>query len=810
MELTKFEVPLEKLRWQCNADLFKFECTKDLLPLDDFIGQDRAIRAIEFGLNMHNAGYNIFVAGLTGTGKTSIVKEYIERLIRKRDPQEWLTKLEDWCFLHNFQELDRPKIINLPQGMARKFRDQMSNLLSQLRESIRQAFSSEQYEAQKKKIFEEGRNEQQQIFKEMAEEVRKQGFALQMTPMGPITIPLADGRPMDEKAYLALEESVRKEIDARQMELIKLVQANGEKTGVIQQQAAKRLQRLDKDLAEYTISALFAPLQEEYATLPKLNQYLSDLKQFTLGNLEIFKTDEPIHPFLGIPMSQATGGANPFLPFQINVFVDNSERTGPPVLMEPNPNFGNLFGKIERRFLMGGYMSDHTMLKPGALSLAHGGFLLLNVHDVLMNPGVWITLKRAIKNKEVRIEDPFEQFGFIAPQGMKAEPMPIDVKIILIGDNFLYQMLSGYDEDFWEIFKVKADFNFEIERTEKNMLDFAAVIHCFCEECHVRHFEPAGVAKILEYAAQEVADQDKLSSRFAQIREWVQEADYWAAEDHSELIGAKHVTRAIEEKIFRHNLIDERIREMIAKDMIMVDVTGERIGQVNGLSVYSAGDAIFGRPSRITASTWLGRSGVINIEREAELSGPTHSKGVMILSGYLGAKYAQDEPLSLSASLCFEQSYSGVDGDSASSAELYAILSSLSGLPLRQNIAVTGSVNQRGEIQPIGGVNQKIEGFFRVCREKGLTGDQGVLIPQRNIANLMLREEVVEAVKNGRFHIYAARTVDDGMEIMMGAPAGERQPEGTYPPGTVNDLVSRRLKAMADKLTKYQQEEKKQ
>ncbi|MHB8771792.1 MAG: Lon protease family protein [Syntrophales bacterium] len=808
MDMRKFAVPVEKLRWQCDAGLFQFECTKDLPVLDEFVGQDRAIRAIEFGLNMRSAGYNIFVAGLTGTGKTSIVKDYIERLISRRATDQATPALEDWCYLHNFKEPDRPQIVNLPQGMGRRLRDRISDLLMRLRESLGRAFSGDEYQAQKKRIFEEGRDEQQQVFKETAETARRRGFSLQVTPLGPVAVPLVEGRPMEEKEYIALEEQVRKELDATQAELMKLVLANFEKAAALQRRTAERLQELDKSIAEFTVSSLFAPLLEEYAAPAKLNRYLNDLKDYTLGNLDPFKSaDEPLHPLLGVPMSQALGGRNPFLPFQINVFVDNGEQTGPPVAMEPNPNFGNIFGKIERRFLLGGYLSDHTMLKPGALSLANGGFLLLSARDVLMNPGVWITLKRAIRNKEVRVEDPYEQLGLFAPQGMKAEPMPIDVKVILIGDTALYQMLSAYDDDFWEIFKVKADFNFEIDRTEKSMRDYAAIIRCFCEDCNTRHFEPGGVAKIIEYAAQAVGDQEKLSARFAQIKEWVQEADYWAAQEKAELIAARHVTRAIEEKTFRHNLVDERIREMIAKDTIMIDVEGAKVGQVNGLSVYSVGDALFGRPSRITASTFLGRSGVINIEREAELSGPTHSKGVMILGGYLGARYAQEEPLSLSASLCFEQSYEGVDGDSASSAELYAILSSLSGLPIRQGIAVTGSVNQRGEVQPIGGVNQKVEGFFRVCRAKGLTGEQGVLLPGRNIGNLMLREEVVEAVRDGRFHIWAARTIDDGIEVLMDTPAGERQPDGSYPAGTVNDLVRRRLKEMADKLAKHPPEE---
>ncbi|MFU8796949.1 MAG: Lon protease family protein, partial [Dehalococcoidia bacterium] len=404
----------------------------------------------------------------------------------------------------------------------------------------------------------------------------------------------------------------------------------------------------------------------------------------------------------------------------------------------------------------------------------------------------------------------FEQFGLIAPQGLRPEPMPIEVKVILTGDALYYQMLSMYDEDYWEIFKVKADFDSQIERTGENMLAYAAFLSGCCEECEARHFDPSGVAKVIEHSSRIVADQERLSSRFAKVKDWIEEANYWASKDGAKFISARHVQKAIDERRFRHNLLDERIREMIDRGTIMIDTEGEVQGQVNGLSVYSLGDIAFGKPSRITAKTFLGRGGVINIERESQLSGPIHNKGVMILSGYLGWRYAQDKPLSLSASLCFEQSYEGVEGDSASSAELYAILSSLSDKPLKQGIAVTGSVNQKGEIQPIGGVNQKIEGFFRVCQAKGLTGEQGVLIPQQNLKNLMLRDEVVEAVKQGQFHVYSARTIDEGIEILTGIAAGERQEDGTYPEGTINHLVDRRLEEMAKRLKGFYADEKKQ
>ncbi len=811
MEIKKYEVPLEKLRWECDPSLFQFECTGDLAPLREFIGQERATRAVEFGLNMANAGYNIYVAGLTGIGKTSMVKAYIERVIKERKVRGETFALDDWCYLHSFKEPDRPQIVTLPQGRGKAFRDEIGDLLNKIRQELGQAFSSDEYKSQTQKTIEEGQTEQQKLFEETADEARRRGFALQMTPRGPVLFPLKKDRPMQESEYLALGEEEKKELDSKQAELRRKLQASFEAASNVQRQLAEQLQKADKDIGEYTVSRLFGSLSDQYSQWLKVSQYLKDLKAYVLDNLELFKgAEEPIHPLLGVPVSQVMGGRNPFLPFQVNVFIDNSEAKGPPVIVESNPNFGNIFGKIERRFLFGGYLSDHTMLKPGALSLANGGYLLVSSRDVLTNPGVWPALKRAIKNKEVRIEDPFEQFGLIAAQGMKPEPMPIKVKIIFTGDALLYELLSLYDEDFWEIFKVKADFNFEIEKTRENMLEYAAFLSGCCEECEAKHFDPSGVAKVIEHSARMVSDQERLSSRFAHVKDWIEEANYWASRDNAKYISASHVQKAIDERLFRHNLLDERIRDMINRGTIMIDTEGTVIGQINGLSVYSLGDVSFGKPSRITAKTFLGRGGVINIERESQLSGPIHNKGVMILSGYLGWKYAQDKPLSLSASLCFEQSYEGVEGDSASSTELYAILSSLSDISIKQGIAVTGSVNQKGEIQPIGGVNQKIEGFFKVCQAKGLTGDQGVLVPHQNLRNLMLREEVVDAVRQGQFHIYSARTIAEGIEILTGVPAGERQKDGTYPEGTVNYLVDKRLKDMAERLKSFYAEEKKE
>ena len=811
MKTKKYEVPVDKLRWECDPKMFDFKCTKDLAPLQEFVGQERATRAVEFGINMANAGYNIYVAGLTGTGKTSMVKTYIERVIKDQEARGETSQLDDWCYLYNFKEPDSPQIVSLPQGKGKAFRADMASLLNKIREGLGEAFSSEEYKGQRQKLGEKVQAEQQKLFEEISGEARRQGFIFQMTPSGPALIPMKEDRPMQEQEYLALDEDTRKQLESRQAKLLKKLKANFETASSVQTKAVERLKKLDKEIGEYTVSDSFGSLFKQYSNWPKITQYLTDLKSYILDNLELFKgTEEPVNPTFGAPLSQVIGGRNPFLPFQVNVFVDNSEAKGSPVIVESNPNFGNMFGKIKRQFLLGGYLSDHTMLKAGALSKANGGYVLTSINDVLMNPGVWPALKRAIRNKEVRIEDSFEQFGVIAPQGLRPEPMPLKVKVILTGDAMLYQLLSVYDEDFWEIFKVKADFDSEIENTKDNMMAYAAFLSGCCDECEAKHFDPSGVAKIIEYSARMVADQERLSSRFAQIKDWIQEANYWALKDNARFISARHVQKAMDERLFRHNLIDERIRDLINRGTIMIDTEGEVVGQVNGLSVYSLGDISFGKPSRITSKTFLGRGGVINIERESQLSGPIHNKGVMILSGYLGWKYAQDKPLSLSASLCFEQSYEGVEGDSASSAELYAILSSLSEIPIRQNIAVTGSVNQKGEIQPIGGVNQKIEGFFKICQAKGLSGDQGVLIPHQNLRNLMLREEVVEAVRQGQFHIYSARTIDEGIEILTGAFAGERQKDGTYPESTVSYFIDKRLKEMAERLKNFYTEEKKE
>jgi len=806
VDISRYEVPPDKLSWVCDPAQFDFECTEDLAPLHEFIGQDRAIRAIEFGLSMEHEGYNIYLAGLAGTGKTSVAKTYISRLIDERAKAGETYHVSDWCYIYNFSQTDRPGAVELDKGMGRIFRDDVANLLQHLKRDLAKAFSSEEYKAQRKAVVEESQVRQQEMFSRLRTVAAKKGFLIQMSQVGAALIPVKGGKALSQEDFMALGERARKSIEKNRNELRKDLESLFEEAQDIDRVTGEKVLESDRSLADHTIGRVFDSLATKYAESKDIVKYLSDLRKHTLDNVDSFKVEQEEKPeaVIGLLAEGGRFGPDPALPFQVNVFVDNNPTEGPPIVTETNPNYVNLFGKVERKFVLGGYVSDHTMLRPGALHTANGGYLLLSAADVLTNPGVWPALKRALKTRELGIEEPFEQLGLIAPQGLRPMPIPIDVKVVLIGDASLYQLLSMYDEDFWEIFKVKADFNYEVARTPENMKAFAAFISGCCVDCELKHFDRTAVAAAMEYASRMVANQEKLSSRFAIMKQLVEESEYWARKGNAKLVDGTHVRRAIEERRFRHDLPDERLLEMIEEGTILIDTSGSVVGQINGLSVYNLGDIAFGKPSRITCRTFLGRDGVINIEREANMSGSTHDKGVLIMTGYLGWRYAQDAPLSLSASLCFEQSYGGVDGDSASCAELYALLSSIANVPLRQDIAVTGSVNQNGEVQPIGGINQKVEGFFQVCRAKGLTGTQGIMMPSRNLRNLMVRTEVVEAVRQGKFHVYAVDSVDRGMEILSGVPAGARRNDGSYPPRSINGRVVEQLNGMADKLKSYQ------
>jgi len=794
---SRFEVPADKLAWRCDLTFLPFTCTADMTPLEDFIGQDRAIRAIEFGLGVNKPGFNIFVTGLTGTGKTSIIKAFLKKVTSSTATAADAPAPEDWCYVHNFSDPDRPQTLKVRRGLGKALKSDMEQLIQNLQREAKKLFESDDFAHQRQGLIEQLQKKQQEMMEGLMEQASHAGFALRMTPSGIVLLPTKDGKPMQEADYLALSSAEKKQLEERRSEIEKEVEDTLRDGKKLEREIAGRLEAVETEAADYLVRNPLTDLKEKYQEYPRVVAYLDGVREHILKNLQRFKGEAaPAGPMPGMAFGEPAG--DPFAPYRVNVFVDNSDTLGPPIIVETNPTYHNLFGVIEKKPIMGGYTTDFTLIKAGSISKANGGYLVLYDREVLANSGCWEALQRVIKNRELRIEEPGTFFGFVPPQGLRPEPIPTDTKVIMIGDPSLYRTLATADPDFRETFKVKADFNFEVDRTQENITAFACFISDYCKREAIRHFDTDGVARVIEQCARQVEDQNKLSTRFSDMVDLLIEADYWAGKESATLVSGKHVERALVEKTFRLNLIEKRLQELIAEGTVLMDVAGAVVGQVNGLAVYQMGDFSFGKPSRITTKTFMGRGGLVNIERESKMSGRSHDKGVLILGGYLGGKYAQQSPLSLSSTICFEQSYDGVDGDSASSTELYAILSSLSEVPIKQGIAVTGSVNQNGEVQAIGGVNFKIEGHFDVCRLKGLTGDQGVMIPQANVRNLMLRPDVVAAVKAGKFHIYSVSSIDDGIEVLTGVAAGARQADGSYPAGTINDRVQKKLQQFTE------------
>ena len=800
-------IPVEQLRREQDPNAFQFDCTDELVPLVEFIGQERALRSLQFGLGVDKSGYNIFVTGLAGTGKTTAILEHIQRAVEQKRAAAADEVPSDWCYLFNFEDPDRPRAVHITPGAGRTLRQQLEELLSSVRRSLTNAFTSEEYTQKRREILEKGQQEAQPLIDQAEKQAEEAGFVLRFSPTGVNLIPMSDGKPMSPEEFTALDAVHRHEIEARQQPISELIEQVRERLRAIESGVSEKLRRLDRETAEWVVSGAFGELLKRYSENPEIVHFLEQLKEFTLATADTLRAQsEPTTvnaPALTGAIPAPPGQPDPFTPFRCNVFVDNSNASGPPIVVEPNPSWTNLFGRIERRAYLGTYISDHTMLKPGSVHLANGGYLIINLVDIMTKPGSWEGLKRAIRTKEVRLEDPMEQYGFLTPQTLRPEPMPLDIKLVVTGDPMSYFLLSANDEEFWEIFKVKADFDYQIDRNLENTLGYAGFVCACAEREGLRHFERDAVAVIVAHGSRMVDDQEKLSARFGRLRDLVVEADYWAGAEGAQRVNASHVERAINERVYRLNMLEERIREMIQRGMIIVDVRGSVTGQVNGLAVHDFGDFSFGRPSRITARTFLGQRGVTSIDRESQLSGKIHDKGVLILGGYLGWQYAQDKPLSLSASISFEQGYDAVEGDSASLAELCAILSSLADAPIRQDLAITGSVSQKGDVQPIGGLNQKIEGFHDVCRAIGFTRQQGVIMPARNRHNLMLRKDVVESVGAGEFNVYAVDTVDEAIELLTGADAGERRPDGSYPEGSINARVDSRLREMGETMRHF-------
>jgi ATP-dependent Lon protease len=806
------EVPLEKLRWRCPPESLSFETTDDVLACEEIIGQERALKAIRLGLEMDSLGYNIFVVGLVGTGRNTTIKCLLEEIDKEGKIPG------DLCYMNNFKDPDQPRCICLPAGKGKAFKKDMDDLIESLKKNIPLVFESEEYQKQKRDVVEKHRERQKGMVKEFENRAKKEGFAVVQVQVGPFTrpdvVPMVAGNAiaLDQLETLVDQGQFPREnfekLKGKYGELSTEMEQVLKETRKVEKTIQEELATLDKSAVSHLVEGTIGDIREKYAH-EEISTYLNEVKDSILENPSRFQPKAEV-PQLPIPGLAIPPPVDTFTEYQVNVLVDNSETKGAPVIIETSPTYRNLFGTIERGLdrLGGIWKTDFTKIKAGSFLRANGGYLVLNALDVLIEPGVWIALKRTLKNRSMEMQS-FDPFYLFASSALKPEAIEVRVKVVMIGDAYLYEMLYAMDEDFKKIFKIKADFDSVMDRKDQTLLQYASFIRKICRDETLLPFDRTAVAAVIEYGVRLASRQKKLSTEFHRISDILREASYWAKKDKSERVTEKHVDQAIAEKIYRKKMIEDKIQEMIDEGMIMIDSDGAKVGQVNGLSVYDMGEYAFGKPSRITAKTSMGKSGIINIEREADLSGKTHNKGVLILGGYLRGKYAQDKPLNLTASLCFEQSYSGVDGDSASSTEVYAILSSLAELPLRQDIAVTGSVNQNGEIQPIGGVNQKIEGFYDVCRSRGLTGKQGVMIPQQNVGDLMLRKDVVETVAAGKFHIYPIQNIDQGIEMLTGVPAGEKQEDGTFAPGTVNDRVNQKLAGLARRMKEFETAEEK-
>lgn len=789
------EVPVDQLRKYCDPDSLTFNNTDELVPLEGTVGQDKGVSAIKFGLGIKTRGFNIYVSGPTGTGKESTVAVFVsEQAQNEKIPN-------DLCYVHNFKEADQPRAITLSSGIGNQFVKDMDELIEATKRDIPRAFEDENYEKKRNDVVNEMQQEKSKLFTELQTEAQGLGLAIEMTNAGIVTVPMQHGKPVSREDFEKLPASEQEYIEKGSEQLQAIIQLNLAKARKIEKAASEKIQQLDRDVALFAVGHKLDDLRSEYRDHPDILEYLEQVQDDMMEHLEDFKERE--RPKIAIPGLEDLQVAPTFDRYKVNLLVSNQNQKGAPVVIENNPSYYNIIGRVDFKARMGALTTDFSMIKAGALHKANGGYLIMQAMDVLVNPMAWDALKRAIRQSEVRIENIAEHYGLIPTSTLKPEPIPLDVKVILIGNPMIFHMLYAYDEDFQKLFKVKADFDVEMTRNDDHVEKYAQFIAGQVKENHLKPFDRTGVAKIVEYGSRLIEDKDKLSTKFLEIVDIVSESSYWSYRNGNTYVMADDVQKAIDEKKFRSDLSEQKIQELMDQDIIMIDTVGETVGQVNGLSVYSIGNYTFGRPSRITARTYIGKSGVMNIERETKMSGPIHDKGVLILSGYLNGKYAVNNPLPLGASLTFEQLYEGVEGDSASSTELYALLSSLADLPVSQEIAVTGSVNQMGEIQPIGGVTWKIEGFFEVCKSKGLTGNQGVIIPLQNVRHLMLNDEIVEAVKDGRFHIWPISKIDEGIEILTGAPAGEKDEHGVYPEGTVHGRVCQKLNAFVNILKEF-------
>jgi len=750
------ELNFKELYKCCDKSMFKFKTTEELQPIEYLIGQDRALSSINFALDIKVDRYNLYVSGVPGSGRTSSIRKIVEEKAKNEKTPD------DIIYVYNFKNPDRPNLIKFPAGRGNFFAKDIDELISTIIKTIPKAFETEDYEKRRNEVVKRFQIEKEKLIEQVDAMAKEKGFLIQFAPTGVLTIPIQNGQPLKPEDFAKLSPEVQKKIQEEGEKLLEEINEVVSKLKKIDKRTFEALKDLDNEVAVFSIGHLLKDLISKYEDVLEVSEYLESLKDDIIENLSFFR--EPKQP----------EEINEFLKrYKINVFVDNSKTKGAPVVYEINPTYYNLFGGIDYETKMGFMVTNFNLIKPGSIHKANGGYLIINAFDLLINQFSWDTLKRTLKNKESIIENPLEQLKVVPTVSIKPEPIPIDLKVILIGTPYIYYLLYYNDNDFKKLFRVKADFDTEMDRNEENLQKYINFISNFVKKSNLKQLTVDAVGEVIDYGSRVVEDQNKVTTRFQIIGDLITEANYWADKENSKYIDENHITKAIEEKEYRSNLIEKKTLELIKDGTILIDVDGEKVGQINGLAIISLGEFEFGRPTKITANISMGAKGVVNIEREVKLSGRIHDKGVMILSGFLGEKYAKDKPLSLSATLTFEQSYEEVEGDSASSAELYALISSIANIPIKQYYAVTGSVNQKGEVQPIGGVNRKIEGFFETCKINGLNGKQGVIIPFQNKKDLMLKKEVVDAVKDGKFHIYAIKTINEGLEILTGRPIEE-------------------------------------
>ncbi|NQW22455.1 MAG: AAA family ATPase [SAR202 cluster bacterium] len=782
----KIELTADKLRRTFDLSAMEFDTTEQIEPIEGIVGQERALRALQTGLGIRNSGFNIYVSGPPGTGKMTTVTTFLKELASgQKTPQ-------DWVYLNNFDDVSKPTACGLPAGQGRELKHDMKDLMDRISGAISRAFESDEFGKKRDEIVREVHRKKDEALEALNRHAAAAGFTLHQMPFGFLIVPEREGQPIGDLELVALPAQEQEELQRRRQGLQDELRTVQNQLREPERAANEKLRELDRQVVNLILDQYMAEVRAKYGEFGKVVIYLDAVGKDIVDDIDTFKSGRT-NVQGGSSSRQMLLPEAPSRKYDVNVLVDNSQLKGTPVVLELNPTYNNLFGRIEREAHLGTLYTDFTMVQPGAIHRANGGYLVLQVEDVLKNAFSWDSLKRALTSHQIEMEDMADRLGFGGGRSLRPHPTPLDLKVVLLGRPLIYYLLHAYDPDFSQLFKIKADFDTQMDASPDNIQEFLGLLSNFCRQEGLKPLDKGAAARTVEHASRLAEDQEKLSTHFGSLADVLKEADFLASQDNAEKVTLSHIEKALEEKVHRSNLIQMRIQEMIAQGTILVDTQGQACGQVNGISVISLGDHYFGRPSRITATVGPGGQGIVDIEREVELGGPVHSKGVYIIGGYLAHKYARDMVLSIAARIVFEQSYSGVEGDSASSAELFAILSELAGLPINQGIAVTGSVNQHGEAQPIGAVNEKIEGFFDMCKVLGLTRNQGVIIPKGNVRHLMLRKDVVEAVSAAKFHIWAIANVDEGMEILTGTPAGVARLDGTFPEHTVNHLVQNRL-----------------